>query len=365
MIDRIVLPFFWIAALCLIGLNAQANLDEKTKQLQEQYKSKLETLKQADHKSATLRSEIEQLTKTSLSTTENIDKTRLSIQSLDKDLNKHKKHLKIQLKQLQRLAYEAKLHSFESPDSYAESYNRQLRFQRYLETFRSAHLNNIEAIKTLQQQRKMLLKQLETEKHTLKTQRSDLLAQKKSLQQKRDIAFKTSAQIKKQLNKNQALKAYALKESKKKLRKAIVRTETNSNRLPINIKNPSFAQLKRRLPWPAKGAPVKLSYFDNAWLLSQAGPTPVYAIANGQVLSIQWLPNLGNTIIVEHGSNYRGVYAQLDLSYVKVGQRIKAGTQIAASGNNVGHEENGLIFMLLRKTRQLNLKNWLVSDRRS
>ena len=61
--------------------------------------------------------------------------------------------------------------------------------------------------------------------------------------------------------------------------------------------------------------------------------TPVVASAGGVVLSAEFHPQYGNMIVVDHGNDFSSVYAHLSRIGIKVGQIIKRGQLIGASGN--------------------------------
>jgi murein DD-endopeptidase MepM/ murein hydrolase activator NlpD len=62
--------------------------------------------------------------------------------------------------------------------------------------------------------------------------------------------------------------------------------------------------------------------------------TPVYVTGDGKVDYVGRKGGFGLCIEVEHGFGYRTVYAHLSSSFVKEGQKVKRGTQIAKSGNS-------------------------------
>jgi len=61
--------------------------------------------------------------------------------------------------------------------------------------------------------------------------------------------------------------------------------------------------------------------------------TPVVASAGGVVLTAEYHPQYGKMIVVDHGNDFSSVYAHLSKISIKVGQIIKRGQLIGASGN--------------------------------
>ena len=61
--------------------------------------------------------------------------------------------------------------------------------------------------------------------------------------------------------------------------------------------------------------------------------TPIYATGNGVVESVKYMGGYGNTIIVDHGFNYKTLYGHLSTMGVHPGQTVKRGQQIGRIGN--------------------------------
>ena len=62
--------------------------------------------------------------------------------------------------------------------------------------------------------------------------------------------------------------------------------------------------------------------------------TPVYATADGKVVSAKWKQGYGWTVEIDHGYGYRTLYAHLKSFNVKAKQNVVRGEQIALSGNS-------------------------------
>jgi murein DD-endopeptidase MepM/ murein hydrolase activator NlpD/Zn-dependent protease with chaperone function len=78
--------------------------------------------------------------------------------------------------------------------------------------------------------------------------------------------------------------------------------------------------------------------------------TPIYAVADGTVISAQDVVDndYGKNIILEHADGYTSRYAKLSEILVQEGQTVKAGEQIALSGNSGVSTGPHLHFELLR-----------------
>ncbi|MCL2510809.1 MAG: M23 family metallopeptidase [Bacteroidales bacterium] len=61
--------------------------------------------------------------------------------------------------------------------------------------------------------------------------------------------------------------------------------------------------------------------------------TPIYVTGNGVVESVKYQGGYGNTIVVDHGFNYKTLYGHLSSMSVRPGQTVKRGQQIGKIGN--------------------------------
>jgi murein hydrolase activator len=132
-----------------------------------------------------------------------------------------------------------------------------------------------------------------------------------------------------------------------------VRRDRDEGRLrdgvPVEILPPAteFVSLQGKLPWPVRDGqisarfgeqvhPVLKTVTQNTGVDITASPgSPVYAVAEGDVVTIWWLPSYGNLIILHHFDGYRTVYANLSEILVAEGDRVLAGDMIARSGESV------------------------------
>ena len=60
---------------------------------------------------------------------------------------------------------------------------------------------------------------------------------------------------------------------------------------------------------------------------------PVYAAADGVIVSAGWMSGYGNYIEIDHGNGYYTAYGHLNSFNVSAGQTVSRGQQIAVSGN--------------------------------
>ena len=61
--------------------------------------------------------------------------------------------------------------------------------------------------------------------------------------------------------------------------------------------------------------------------------TPIYASADGKVITAGWVSGYGNTVIIDHGGGVTSLYAHNSSLNVSVGQTVKRGTRVASAGS--------------------------------
>lgn len=115
-----------------------------------------------------------------------------------------------------------------------------------------------------------------------------------------------------------------------------------------------FRQLKGRLRLPVIGE--LMNRFGGqkqdsglSWkgLFISAKPgRDVKAVAGGRVVYADWLRGFGNLMILDHADGYMSLYGNNESLLKQVGEEIRAGEPIAATGNSGGNPDSGLYFEL-------------------
>ncbi len=70
--------------------------------------------------------------------------------------------------------------------------------------------------------------------------------------------------------------------------------------------------------------------------ISAASGTPVYAVADGTVESVEFHPMMGQTVVITHANGYKSVYQNMQTaisSGIQAGATVKAGDAIGAVGD--------------------------------
>ena len=90
--------------------------------------------------------------------------------------------------------------------------------------------------------------------------------------------------------------------------------------------------------------------------------TPVYATGNGTVVETGWKQGYGNTVLVDHGYNYKTRYAHLSKILVNKGQKVVRGEEIALVGNTGKSTGPHLHYEVLYKGKPDNPVNYYFFD---
>ncbi|MCU0453750.1 MAG: peptidoglycan DD-metalloendopeptidase family protein [Bacteroidetes bacterium] len=131
----------------------------------------------------------------------------------------------------------------------------------------------------------------------------------------------------------------------------------------------AFGDRKGRLRWPVTSGrvqakfgnvthPVLKTVTQNTGIDIATGTnSTVYAVADGEVSVLSFIPGFGNVLIINHYDGYRTVYAHLSDVFVAEDQRITEGMEIARSGETVSGSV--LHFEIWHEKDKQNPETWL------
>ncbi len=343
------------------GYNKQANLD-KYYVLKKQIKLRESLVK-------TVKKEIE-------ITEKSIERTNEVIQSLTNDIqileDEFGKMMKLALRQ--KLTY-SKWLFFLSADSFNDAFKRW----NYIRQFTNYRKKQTALI---------------VETQNMLTSKSDLLGHQKNaklkLIQEQQLNLSILKNESRDINKllkslkknNKNLKEnYKKKKTKRKKHKRVVEaiiqnevqeaTSTSAPKPYLSLTG-SFGKNKGRLPWPVKSGII------TKWFGRQAHPTlrkieiensgidfrtrkkaDIYAVFDGEIKRVFELPaGGGQSVMIKHGE-YFTVYSNLDVVFVKKGQKIKAGTILGKAIVDIDSNKSELHFEVWRKKTTLNPADWI------
>lgn len=129
--------------------------------------------------------------------------------------------------------------------------------------------------------------------------------------------------------------------------------------------NAAFARLRGQLAWPVAGR-ISARFGDtraggvhwNGMMIAAERGAPVKAVSNGRVAYADWLPGLGQLLIVDHGGGYLSLYGHNERLYKTAGADVKAGETIAAAGDSGGRSQPELYFEIRRAGKPVDPQPW-------
>lgn len=122
------------------------------------------------------------------------------------------------------------------------------------------------------------------------------------------------------------------------------------------IKTPTVKISGNKMAWPTSGHRITqyFSWKHNGIDIANKVGTPIYAADSGTVVIAQGGYNggYGNTIVIDHGGGKRTRYGHASKLFVKVGDEVEKGENIAAMGSTGNSTGPHLHFeVLINKTR--------------
>jgi septal ring factor EnvC (AmiA/AmiB activator) len=152
------------------------------------------------------------------------------------------------------------------------------------------------------------------------------------------------------------------------------KTAIPSTPLPADIKATlAFEKRRGKLRWPvARGTvqtpfgnqthPVLKTITQNTGIdIATPSGSDVYAVADGEVAVLSFIPGFGNVLILNHSNGFRTVYAHLSDVMVSESQRVTEGTIIAKSGDTVA---GAILHFEIWKEREKQNPEWWLANRR-
>ncbi len=257
----------------------------------------------------------------------------------------------------------------------ASSINQMLVRIRYLQRFaqeRRRKLATIEqaservfqqrdALQAAAEETEVLLAAAEAEEEVLQTQLSERAQLVQRLRRQRSSLESTIAENKSLRDELRALISRASSSG----------SSTRTRSEPTNMSG-SFSQNKGQLPWPSEGVvlepfgevvnPLHGTVTNNPGiLLATAAQAEVKAVFSGQVLSIEYMPEFGTFLVVEHNNGYQTVYGNLSMTNVTEGDYVQAGEIIGRSGTDYEPRGRAVFFGVFGENGEQNPESWLAS----
>ncbi len=360
------------------------NLEGELSELSKKEKNNVSILKKLDQQNLLLNKSIKKIEKEEKQNEQNI-------LNLNSQISMHKSRIKSLQSEYSKYLVWVYKQGNNSVLKYvfnAESFNQMLIRYKYLNYIHNASEKNIAELIENQQKLNESKNQIEVElneKIKLKNQKSnekDLLNKKRNekkvvlaslkkdknnvnteIDQKRKIEITIKKMIADLIEKE--------REKERQLRTAKLKGEIKDYNYDFNYSSfENFAQLKGVLSWPISAPKVGRSFGENKNdktktvtlnygidIIAKVDQD-VFAVAEGIVSAIEWIPGYGSVLILTHRDNYRTVYGHLSDISVLEGNKVKAGDLIGKVNESL--EGNILHFEIWNERNYQNPQEWLV-----
>ncbi len=187
-------------------------------------------------------------------------------------------------------------------------------------------------------------------------------------QQRIEAAQKERKNALEELNRSlsdQASRIARMRQDAERLDGLLQDMQKNIADVPANPSGAPFAQLRGKLPWPAKGT-IKARYNSvregnirwSGVLLDVPDGTPVKAIHGGRVTYVDWVRGYGLITIIDHGNGYLSLYGHSQTLLKEVGDWVQPGEVIALAGNSGSADRSGVYLEIRKNGQPLNPSQW-------
>lgn len=295
-----------------------------------------------------------------------LELNRQQMQAKKREIDSQKSELERQVKLAYGMGKNKKLKLMLSQKDPSSS-GRMMVYYDYLNKARLKQITQIDQslqiLRNLDKERAKETLALTEEQENIKSEQSKLLATKSE----RQLLL---SKIKKRFNsKKKQLSQFKVNE--KKLKALVSRLQQTVVDSSFEIAPAlAFADLKSKLPWPVKGKLVKKfgaqrsgSRWDGVLIKAREGDD-IRVVTGGLVVYADWLRGYGLLAIVDHGKSYMTLYAFNQSLYKDVGDRVEAGSVIAAVGQSGGQSAPGLYFGIRKKGKPVDPVKWCRKIRR-
>ena len=244
----------------------------------------------------------------------------------------------------------------------ARALGRHLTWLGYLARQRSELLGSIQASLEILDRDRVAVEQQQAELADLEGKRRQQLAE---LEKARSTRTAVISNLDRQLSSsNQQLsrarsQARTLENLLRELQRQIAR----------NQKGPAVVPGKPlgKGRWPVKGQLLadygqSRAGGDLRWdgvLIAAAAGSRVVAVRNGRVVYADWLPGLGQLLVLDHGGGWLSLYGHNQDLVPKIGEQVAAGDVIAHVGDTGGQARPALYFEVRRNGKPQNPHQWV------
>jgi septal ring factor EnvC (AmiA/AmiB activator) len=247
----------------------------------------------------------------------------------------------------------------------SEDFSQALRRWRYLES--------------LYTYERSVLEEFVKDMKTLKSKQADLNTLYSKLKKNKDNVVRTETVLSKEKKKKREILASVRKKKSayRKMLKDLDRASRNlqqmiggSDLISGQYSGKGFRRLKGTLPWPVSGKiaieygtqedpTFKTPVFRNGVYIEAKDGSVVQTSHKGKVVYADWFKGYGQLVIVNHGSGYHTLYANLSEIFLKTGDIIIKRARIGKVGSSGLLARPSLYFEIRYKGKPLDPAQWL------
>ncbi|NMB82530.1 MAG: peptidoglycan DD-metalloendopeptidase family protein [Ignavibacteria bacterium] len=266
------------------------------------------------------------------------------------------------------------------------SFNKTIKRYRYLRYISNQNKKTLDQLNESKEELTQLVQKLERERR----EKEELVTQKQTEQTLLSEKENERKELISALRKDQKMIAAEIESKRQaeilikniiaklieeeRLRKAKLLEKKPGEKISVPAYNYSnfqnFAELKGLMIWPVYEGKVVRKFGENknerlktvtlnyGIDIAVKGDQKVYAVAEGIVSAIDWIPGYGSIVIITHKDEFRTVYGHIANISVREGDKVLAGSVI---GNvNESLEGNILHFEIWNERNYQNPEVWLV-----
>lgn len=369
-------------------------IESELKQSTAKEKQSLQAFDKLNRQNFLLNKVILNLKKEEVEKAREVKQSEQKISSLEKEIEKLKSNYE---KYVVAIYKTGKINEWEGLLN-AESFNQAVLRYKYLKEFSRQRKNDLDKFNTTKDEltaAKELLEKERAEKRRLTEEKSreeknlkaKLADQKKLVDRVKKDRASLNKKLKEKKNAEKLIANIITKlveeaEQRKKAmeqKKETLVASTNSNiksetysEYTIDLNTAafrSFTELKGKLNWPVRRGKIIQKFgettnpslrtitLNNGVDIKTEGDLNVYAVVEGVVSAVEWIPGYGSVIIISHRGNFRTVYSHLSEIFVNEGDRVSTGRVIAKVGEGI--EGTVLHFEIWSARRNVNPEDWL------
>jgi septal ring factor EnvC (AmiA/AmiB activator) len=344
-------------------------LSKAQQEVEEKRNSETKQLRKIDQQVAKSSQDLNKVATAVSEQQQKLERLEIQQEQLEKNLRSQKEQLALLIRSAYRLGENSELKHLLSQDKLADA-ARWLVYHQYFEKERqqeitalTTELQELAAISLEIEQEKNVLAQQKIEQQKVVSELSKQLQDRKATVNTLDAKYKSQQEKIKALGKDEK----ALRALLDKLKQAATKSKA-----PVVVGRPTSKKPapkvtpKNLTGWPLTGALI--AGYGNAMpdgraseglLIAAPAGTSVYSVAAGRVIYADWLKGYGLLLVIDHGRGYMSLYANNDALFKEVGEAVAAGERVSSVGTSGAQNRAALYFEMRLNGQPQNPNSWL------